>query len=74
MANRKVMIVIEETGTNNGKGFNIYLAGDIERFKSPISEKDMTPAEFYGMKLFKICIGALVQIGVIKNVVPPGAH
>lgn len=65
------MIVIEETGLSDGKGFNIYMAGDKERLQQTprIAEDDMSPAEFWGMKLFSIVGNIVVRTGACDQVV-----
>lgn len=52
--NKKVMIVIEENGKQGGKGFNVYLDGDIDNLNTT-KDDDLSPAEFWGKKLFQIC-------------------
>lgn len=64
---RRIEIVIEETGEENGKGFNVYLSGDKERI-GKVKEDDMSPAEFWGSKLFLICTNALKQSGAVAKV------
>lgn len=72
---RKIMIVIEETGTDGGQGFNVYLLGDKERFgDKTLKAKDLSPAEFWGSKLFNICIDALKQAGVVQTERNTTAH
>ncbi len=64
---KKVMIVIEETGEQNGKGYNVYLDGDTSRI-GRVPDDELTPAEFYGAKLFQICQKVLKDIGAVKTV------
>ena len=63
---RTVYIVVEETGADNGKGFNVYLAGDIQRMES-IKPNQFSPAEFWGAKFFEMCGDMLANSGSIKN-------
>ncbi len=64
---RKLMIVVEENGDNDGKGFNVHLEGDKERLGT-VPESELTAAEFWGGKLFNVCIGVLSQSGAVKTV------
>lgn len=64
---RKITIVIEETGTDGGKGFNVYMSGDKERL-GKIPEAEYSPAEIWGSKLFSICTSTLRACGAIKTV------
>lgn len=61
---RKLMIVIEENGKDDGKGFDVYLDGDVERIDK-IDFDQMSPAEFWGIKLFRIC-GQILQQTMAK--------
>jgi len=56
------MIVIEETGEHGGKGFNLYLSGDKERV-GKVADDQLSPAEFWGSKLFLICASAVQKTG-----------
>lgn len=71
---RKVMIVIEEIGT--GDEFNVYMEGDIERIKDKtIPDNELSTAEFWGSRLFHICINAMNSAGAIKTIKPmPGGN
>lgn len=64
---RKVMIVIEETGV--GEGFQVKLEGDIQRILK--NEKDLSPAEVWGDKLFKVCVALLERTGIAASKLPP---
>ncbi len=64
---RKLIIVFEETGTHDGKGFNVYLDGDRDRLKTITDPHDLSPAEFWASKLFSICIGLLKEAGVVQS-------
>lgn len=65
---RKLMIVIEETGTDGGKGFITSLKGDTERLRDPLLKYDeLSPAEFWGSRLFDLCAQVLAQTGVAKT-------
>ena len=66
---KKIMIVIEETEQNGGKGFNVYLDGDTKRI-GKIPSDQLSRAEFWGGSLFNICIHALREAGVIKTEQP----
>lgn len=70
---RKVMIVVEETGANDGRGFNVYLSGDKDRI-GKIQDVDLSPAEFWGSRLFQICIDACLKAGAVKTVDKKGVH
>lgn len=63
---KKIMIVIEENGQDNGKGFSFYMEGDTEGLAT-MPEDDMSPAQFYGLKLFEVCRDSLREAGVIKS-------
>jgi len=63
---KKVMIIIEETGSDGGAGFNVYLGGDKGRIHK-LPNDQLSPAEFWGKKLFEICCHALGQTGVVKS-------
>lgn len=65
---RKLMIVIEEDGTNGGKGFRVYMAGDKERLQKGTPEDQLSPAEFWGLKLFQICVNAINKAGALQTV------
>lgn len=67
MKKRRLMIVIEETGADGGKGFNLYLSGDKERLGT-ISPDNYSPAEFWASKLFTICCDAVTLAGSVKTV------
>lgn len=76
---RKLMIVIEDTGTENGKGFQVYLTGDVERLSDKsVKHEDYCPAEYWGMSLMSICAQVLEQTGAmkskVKKKVPSNAH
>lgn len=64
---RKVLIVIEETGEYDGMGFNCYLSGDIERLNKT-NQRDLSPAEYWGLHLFRICGDVLKQTGASKKI------
>lgn len=64
---RKLMIVIEETGSDGGKGFNVYMAGDKERI-GKIDYDQMSPAEFWGSKLFSIVVDVIRRAGAVKTI------
>lgn len=65
MANKKLMIVIEETGEESGKGFKIYLDGDKQRIGKIDSDK-LSPAEFWGNALFGVVIEKMAKVNAIK--------
>lgn len=63
---KKISIVVEETGTHGGKGFQVYLSGhDRDLDKVPDAEK--TTAEWWAYRLFSIVIHALKEAGVIQT-------
>lgn len=73
MALKKISIVIEET--NSEGHFNVYLAGDIERFSDKtLKDEDYTAAEFWVSNLFAICVDALKKSGAMKKKIPKGHH
>lgn len=70
--NRKIMIVVEQTGPKDVNGdtpFNVYLAGDLDRLVAnpPIPDSELDTVEFWGTKLFNICKHALVQSGAARG-------
>lgn len=64
---KKIKIVIEETGSDDGKGFILYMEGDKERI-GRISENELGAAEFWGSKLFSICVSAVTKANAVTNV------
>lgn len=64
---KRTMIVIQENGEHGGKGYNVTFEGDTDRIGT-VPDEDLTPAEFYGSKLFQICTNVLNDIGAVKNV------
>jgi hypothetical protein len=68
---KKILIVVEEA--IDGNGFNVYMDGDKERISAGIETALMTPAEFWGSKLFGICVMALRQHGAVQKEIPMGA-
>ena len=69
---KRVTIVFEETGdTPEGKGFDCFLEGvSPERRKLP--DDELSPAEFWGMKMFAFVVHDLNQVGVVKSVKQKG--
>lgn len=67
---KTVKIVIEETGVNTpeGKGFQVYLEGDIANIQLGVDDDLLSPAEFWGKKLFGICGAVLQETGALKSV------
>lgn len=63
---KKVSIVIEETGF--GPAFNVYLIGDVERLDGKTPEHQLSPAEFWGGRLFALCRAALTEAGVVEKI------
>ena len=61
--NKKLKIVFADTG---GKNFNFYIEGDTEGI-ADTPEDQMTPAQFYGSKLFEVCRSSLEEAGIIKS-------
>ncbi len=67
---KRIFIMIEETG--QGKAFQVFMGGDINRLNDQkVDPKDYTPAEFWGKAIFGLAIAALKQAGVIKDQVNP---
>lgn len=66
MSKRKVSIVFEETGEQNGSGFNVYLEG-LDRDIRLVASDKLSPAEFWASKGFSILIGVLRQAGVVQT-------
>ena len=68
------MIVVEEIGP--GDEFNVYMEGDIERLRDKsVPDTQLTTAEFWGAKLFQICINAMSAAGAVKTIKPmPGGN
>lgn len=62
---RKIMIVIEEE--KGGHGFNVYMDGDKERLQANIPTDQMSPAEFWGLRLFQICVNAVRSAGAVQS-------
>lgn len=71
MIGKKVSIVIEETGEHGGKGFNVYMEGLSQEASNMTTQEQMdklSPADFWGLRLFQICTGILKETGVIHEV------
>lgn len=66
LKNKKIMIVVEETGEHDGKGFQVYMAGDVERI-GQVPKNELSPAELWGGELMSVCIQVLKQAGVIES-------
>ena len=66
---KKLMIVIQETGEHNGKGYNVTLEGDTERLNATPNDQ-LSPAEFWGKKLFQVCVQVLKDVGAVDNIKP----
>lgn len=62
--NKTLKIVFSDNGKNAGKGFNLYLDGDTDGIED-IPEDKMTPAQYYGSKLFEVCKSALEEAGIL---------
>lgn len=67
---RKLTIVFEENGSNDGKGFNVSMQGDCERV-GHLPNEQLQPAEFWGGMVFTVAIGMLKKAGIIVD--PPVA-
>lgn len=66
---RKILLVVEDTGQYDGDGFVFYMAGDKERLDKGLMEPEkMCPAEFWGMKLFSVCVGALNESNALDDI------
>lgn len=66
---KKLMIVVQETGEvdkGGNKVFQVMLCGDTQRIYVT-EEMKLSPAEFWGKKLFQICVGVLQEAGVIRS-------
>lgn len=65
---KTINIVIQETGEEGGKGFNVYMSGDKDRLvqQGGITEGEMTPAEFWGYKLFGMVVKVLKEAKAVK--------
>ena len=65
---KRVCIVFEETGEQGGKGFHMYLEGLSPEACKMTTEEQMnklSPADFWGMRMFQICTGIMKDTGVI---------
>lgn len=71
---RKLMIVVEDTGEHGGKGFNVYLDGDIDRLQAGIAVDDRSPAEHWGLELFRVCGEIITQTGTGREIKKEDAH
>lgn len=71
---RKIQIVVEERETADGKiQLHFYLDGDKERIADgKVSEKELSPGEFWTKKLFSICLNSLRVSGAIQKPVSLG--
>lgn len=68
--NKKVKIVIEETGARAADGnqpFILYLEGDKERI-GKVPDEELSGAEFWGKYLFEICCQVVKETGALKEV------
>lgn len=63
---KRLIIVIEEDGSQDGKSFNVYLDGDKERI-GMIPDKDLSPAEWWGGRLFQVCVDSMRASGCVQN-------
>lgn len=70
---KKVMIVFEETGFSvqdstgrKGKGFNVYLDGDVAG--DEVKEEDLSTAQWWALKMFRIVAHYLGQAGSITSI------
>lgn len=66
---QKISIVFEETGTDQGRAFNVYMTGHMRNLDT-VPEKDLGPAEFWAMKGLQAVVAMLKVAGVIKTVTP----
>lgn len=68
---KRVCIVFEETGEHAGKGFNTYLEGLSKEAETMTTQEQLTklsPADFWGLRMFQICSGIMHEAGVITEV------
>ena len=63
---RKISIVIAETDVQAGESFNVYLEGDTERL-GIIGLEEMSPAEFWASRFFKMCSEELHKTGAMQE-------
>lgn len=60
------MIVIEDVAPDGQ--FSFYMQGDKERLSDKsVSDNDLTAAEFWGSKMFELCIGFMKSQGLLKK-------
>lgn len=68
---KKVSIVIEEIEETGGKRFCMYLEGlspEANKMTTEEQMKELSPADFWGLRLFRICVGIMNDTGVIREV------
>lgn len=65
---KRVCIVFEESGEHGGKGFNVYLEGLSLEATTMTSQEQidkLSPADFWGLRMFQICIELMKKAGVV---------
>lgn len=68
---KRVCIVFQETGEQGGKAFETFLEGlSPEALKMTTEEQlnKLSPADFWGLRMFQICAGMLRDSGVVVDV------
>ena len=71
---KRISIVFVETGEEEGRGFHVYLDGAKPEWDKLTPEeqlKQLSPAEFWGLRCFQICSGIMRETGVVKTVTRP---
>lgn len=71
---QRISIVFEETGEDGkdskgepGKRFNVYLDGHTRNLNH-VNEKDLSPAEFWAMRMFAIVTHYIGKAGAVETV------
>jgi hypothetical protein len=70
---KKTYIIFEETGEYGGKGFNVYTEGlspGVDKLTSEEQVNKLSPADFWGLRMFQIVTGLMREAGVIQQVKP----
>jgi hypothetical protein len=65
---KRVCIVFEET---SGKGFQVYIEGlspEANEMTPEEQMKKLSPADFWGMRMFQICAGIMCESGVVNEI------
>jgi len=67
---KKVSIVFEETGEQDGKGFNVYMEGlspEVDKLTDEEQIHKLSPADFWALRSFKIVTGIMCTTGVVQK-------